>query len=550
MRAWGLAALLLVGGIASSGCGDDDDVADGGLSEGGTLDASGASGAASAGRSGSGGSGGASADAGPGDGGITDAGGDAGLIDPLACENSLDCADQTEDRSVCHPLLRRCVQCTRSEDCDEHNDCVDHECRPYTTCQNSLDCELGNVCDSARERCVACVMDADCGEEEVCANDVCERACDSDNDCTPLAKLCDLTAGHCAECVLASDCPDERYCTLGRCAVDECSTELTRCTEQGGSVLTCAEDGSGPLPPVACDPQQGCAERSGAASCQDWACTPDAIECVEDELVTCSHDGLEVEDSEDCDADDKVCAQQACRTLACMPSSQSCDGNVLRLCASDGLTSQSLGSCPEGQYCDPDAAACVAGVCAPSEPACSGSVATTCNAGGSGYEAGGDDCTGDGDACVDGACEPVICTPDVLGCNDDGDVERCNATGTGLFTEQVCTAGQYCANGACMTQLCMPDQVYCSDLELRRCNALGSAYEVEDTCDASQRCDAEEEACVDIPDGGTGSSCSGTTGCPTCAFGNCCLDGMCGCLAFFVPGTCTKSAPETACSCN
>jgi hypothetical protein len=234
-----------------------------------------------------------------------------------------------------------------------------------------------------------------------------------------------------------------------------------------------------------------------------------------------------------------------------MPSSQLCDGNVLRLCSSDGLTSQSLGTCAPGTYCDPDAATCVAGVCAASEPACSGSVATDCNATGTGYEAGGTDCSSDGDACIDGDCEPVICTPGVLGCNDDGDVERCNATGTALFTEQVCTAGQYCASGACMTQLCKPDAVYCSGVELRRCNALGSAYQVEETCDAAQQCDAEEEACVDIPDGGNGSSCTGDSGCSCPATtGTCCIGGMCGCLTFFIPGSCTKSTPEEACSCN
>jgi hypothetical protein len=543
----GVAALLVLAGLS---CGDDAASTDGGSSEGGSADAAAGSGAPIAGRGGSGGTG--AGDAGVSDAGANlDGGGDAGPVDPLACDDSLDCADQTEDRTVCHPLLLRCMQCVKDEDCDEGHDCIDHECRPYTTCVNSLDCELGEVCDATRERCVACVMDSDCGDDEVCRNDACERVCDSDNDCTPLSKLCDLTAGHCVECVRASDCPEERHCLSGRCAADECKVDFGVCTEDHAAVLTCAEDGSGPMQPVACGAEQACGESEDGASCRDWECTPGAVECADSELVSCSADGLEVVESEDCEDDDKVCAQQACRTQACMPASQFCDGDVLRVCSADGVTSQSLGACLAGQYCDPDAAACATGMCAPSEPACNGAVATTCNATGDGFEAGGDDCAEDDEACVDGSCEAVICTPGELSCSDDGDVQRCSGSGTAQLPEQVCTSAQYCDSGACVAQECTPDAVYCDGVELRRCNAPGNGYEVEDTCDVSQQCDEDEGECVDIPDGGVGGTCT-ATGCPACPItsGLCCVDGMCGCSLFFLPSQCTKAATDVACACD
>lgn len=342
-----------------------------------------------------------------------------------------------------------------------------------TTCDNSLDCDLGRVCDRARGICVGCVRDGDCEDGDRCVADECRSTCDSDNDCLPLGLLCDFDEGVCVECTGHPDCRDDEYCGEGSCRPDDC--EAGRAVCDGDAIVTCGPEGQPPGPATPCGSQQTCTDRDGTATCEDWVCSPGATECDGMELVVCSSDGTRIVSSTDCADSDRVCVDGECRDLLCAPSALFCEGDTVQRCAADGRSQRLVETCPVDEYCEDGA--CNPQVCTPDAPTCDGTVATRCNAQGSGVEPGGTDCATTGEICADGSCESLLCPPLDLRCNG-GDVEQCAADGMSWEVLSDCSPTQYCDEAAflCRAQVCTPDAPTCDGNVARTCNSQGSGF--------------------------------------------------------------------------
>src|SRR5262249_47494738 len=144
---------------------------------------------------------------------------------------------------ICDSSSGKCVTCVVAKDCPTSNDCIDHACKPYKACTNSLDCGSGQVCDTARMRCVECVGTNDCPMTAKCVSNVCRAKCSSDTQCTGMGLLCDIAQGICVQCIGAGDCKPDQYCAAGTCTADVCTGGTTSC--MNNSVVTCRADGSG-----------------------------------------------------------------------------------------------------------------------------------------------------------------------------------------------------------------------------------------------------------------------------------------------------------------
>jgi hypothetical protein len=402
---------------------------------------------------------------------------------------------------------------------------------PEDSCQNSLDCPIGEVCDPSRSACVECIGDEDCDEDQVCDRSHCYAMCSSDNDCTPTGQLCNPETGHCAECARHSDCAAELHCDGARCAPDLCPGGGTTCSSN--AVATCSEAGDRFVAGAPCEARATCTEAGGAAACEPWVCSAGASECSDStHLVRCRDDGLEVIDTIDCEDMGGLCAGASCRSAECSPSARFCDGDRVRRCADDGLSSSLEAMCTPDQHCQQGA--CRSGVCEAGEPACNGTIATTCNASGSGFEEGGDDCAVGADppeTCDQGECVPRVCALGESTC-EDGSERTCSRTGAAHLTEKVCEPGQVCVRSAiCGAPVCTPNASFCGltlGHELRRCNADGSDYTVENVCTASQVCSTEALDCVTTSVG----TCNADA-CPPCSLSGvvkcCTTNDTCGC---------------------
>jgi Cys-rich repeat protein len=325
-------------------------------------------------------------------------------IAPVApCKNSLDCTSSSVGK-VCDATSGKCVACVASTDCPSNNDCLANVCKPYTPCNNSLDCPTGQICNTTAGRCVECVGANDCAANQTCANNTCRAKCSSDNDCTKMGLLCDLGKGYCVKCVGATDCKPEEYCLEGACTPDVCAAGSSTC--QANAVVTCRADGSGYGGPATCTAQQTCVASQGMASCKDRLCTPSVVACdtQSEKIIQCSADGLSFTTETDCAASSQVCVAAACVPVVCEAGKQYCKDGAVRKCSAKGDMTAVVQTCTASQFCDAVSATCKPLLCTPNGPACNGKIATTCNADGSGYVVGGIDCgikNCSGGQCVD-----------------------------------------------------------------------------------------------------------------------------------------------------
>ena len=122
-------------------------------------------------------------------------------VKPAAgCTNSLDCKSNPNN-PICDSSTGKCVLCVASKDCPTNNDCINHACKPYVSCANSLDCPQGQVCETTRMRCVECIGTNDCPTTSKCVANACRAKCTSDTQCTSMGQLCNLGQGICVQCI-------------------------------------------------------------------------------------------------------------------------------------------------------------------------------------------------------------------------------------------------------------------------------------------------------------------------------------------------------------
>jgi hypothetical protein len=354
------------------------------------------------------------------------------MMPTAACMNSLDCTADPKN-PICDNSTGKCVACVAAKDCPTSNDCINHVCKPYLMCANSLDCPMGQVCETTRMRCVECVGTNDCPMGNKCIGNSCRSTCTSDTMCTSKGLLCDLSQGICVQCIAANDCKADEFCSAGTCAADVCNAGSTSC--MANSVVTCRADGSGYGSPVSCG-SQVCVAAGTSASCKDHLCTPAVIACSStgEQVIKCAADGLSQTVQDDCAGKGQVCVAAQCVAGVCSPGKRYCSGNEARQCSVKGDSYTVVQTCTGvTDYCDAATGTCKPKVCTANMPACNGRVLTTCNSDGSGFMPGGTDCTPK--YCSSGQCVDYLFREDF----ESGTLTGWQ-TGTGIYSSRAVTS--------------------------------------------------------------------------------------------------------------
>ncbi len=429
-----------------------------------------------------------------------------------ACDSDDPCRG---DLAVCDLELSYCVECASAEDCAQDEACVDAECVFF--CGSDEACEVQNRCDEATGECVPyeCEGDAECLGGYEC----------NDFQCIPIDEIvCEAGDLACDGNTLVVCSPDgtsqdrldcgERLCVSGedaaRCANVLCEPNEVGCIDDSAAFVC---DGTGTVQSVlSCGDGRVCDQ----GACRDQVCEPDTARCDGNVVVTCDERGLSSEtlpcaDDEAClaSAFGCSCLDGACEERVCTPNASRCVGESRQICAADGLSYQPPVPCGEATTCV--AGACLSRVCVPASRECIGDVLVTCNAEGTARTE--DDCTEDDGVCAgEGAgarCTPRVCEPDAVACNATrSGVVACDARG-GSESTTLCVDGAYCEGGACLPEVCEPSGPdTCVAGEVQRCDALGSGYVlVEDCEDETQSCMGG--TCVDLACEPSAIRCSG-----------------------------------------
>ena len=443
-----------------------------------------------------------------------------------SCASSDDC---TGELPACDTALGYCVGCVTDDDCGDNAVCEDAACTFF--CETDLACAADEFCDVPTGVCLdrECASAADCSGGFTCDDYRCVPI--DDIICTPDAARCSDDGGAVFTCngdgtvEAESACGTEQVCIDGdggaACLDVVCTPNDLGCLDDATAFL-CDATGTeqAELP---CAGGQYCE----AGACRDQVCAPDTITCDGNAVVTCDGRGASATvevcaDTADCAGSDFgcTCVDGACETRTCTPGTARCAGNSVQACAEDGLGYDAPEACDASEICV--AGACVTRECTAGTRECAGDTLVVCNEDGTRRDetscaAAGELCTG---SAATAACTARVCTPDAIACDATGTaVVTCDARGSAESTT-ACPAGTYCTGGACLDQVCAPGSGdVCVDGDVQRCNARGSGYLLVDDCDAeTQRCRAG--ACLDLACEAGATRCSGDT------LLECSLDGL------------------------
>jgi cysteine-rich repeat protein len=191
---------------------------------------------------------------------------------------------------------------------------------------------------------------------------------------------------------------------------------------------------------------------------------------------------------------------------------------------------ETITDCPDDTYCS--GGACLPQLCEPgSGSVCVSGDVQRCNALGSGYLLV-DDCDDDNQLCRDGACIDLACEAGTIRCSGDTLLE-CSFDGLTETRTDCSDSDSYCDAGSpgCVSWVCTPGVSTCSGDDVVTCNARGTGTSVSETCSETLGCsggacvvgcgdgiEQEGEACDDgnLDDGdGCDSACESEGGfCP------------------------------------
>lgn len=391
-----------------------------------------------------------------------------------------------------------CVECVDETHCGRNQECRENRC--VFSCAGDAACQDGFHCDSGSGRCVEdeCETDEECGGGFRCLRMV----------CVPIdAIVCQADSRWCDGNVLVTcsrdgtsesrDACDEQVCVTSddgaRCADVICTPNEIGCSDRETAFLC---DGTGTV-----QTDSTCAEGRYCAdgTCRDEACEPQSQICDGDVLLSCNEEGTSTTatrcaELSECSesAFGCSCVERSCELRTCSPGSARCVGESRQECTRDGLTYLEPVDCGDDEVC-------IAGTCQPEscEPAavlCAGDVLVECDGDGNGYSQM--DCTDTTEICVqldDSAeCQSRVCEPDSAVCIPSATgLATCDYRGT-FATTRVCDVEEYCSNGACVPDVCAHESGnQCVDGDVQQCNALGSGFELVEQCDeATEACRA------------------------------------------------------------
>ncbi|HEU4583348.1 MAG TPA: hypothetical protein VFS67_34055 [Polyangiaceae bacterium] len=319
-----------------------------------------------------------------------------------------------------------------------------------------------------------------------------QAACDANagrcaDPCQPGSVRCNEQSGDLEECrdlltgrQTIADCLSLPLCDAPnrRCNPPACAAGARRCETRGANpvITQCAPGREGFDTLRSCEPGQIC----DAANNECDVCTPDAVRCDGDTLVTCDARGQN-ELRQRCGPG--LCSAAQRRCLACAPpGSARCSDRQLFVC-----TASAAGEFEASEFCETDE------LCAQTLASC-GRGGTACQ-------------------CNEGACRP-----DQVRCNS-GQVQRCNAGLTGFENVgPACDPPDLCnpLTGDCNT--CRANEYSCSSGQLRQCAADGRSFARQNIgaeCASATElrvCNGDSAGLQDCPNG-----CSNGRGCNQCS---------------------------------
>lgn len=452
------------------------------------------------------------------------------------CEpESQSCATDATAVELCSP---NGLEIANRTECAERGEtCVAGECVTTVCAPGELSCQDGDLyrCSgngTERELEQACSTDERCdAAEETCIPLVCPPStlvCDGDTVRTCNAERTDYI-GDAVACETTEACFDGA-CLARICVGDYlCDGEFSRRCADSGTRLELVETCSLDAPePTYCNPDTG--------RCELVGCDPSQPVCVGNIATVCADDGsAPVEGGIDCEDIDEICFAGGCYPELCTEEYVCQLGDLYR-CEDNGSALRLSGECGRPELCDANAGLCLPEVCTPGDPICNGTIATTCDESGAGYEPGGTDCSDTDQACHQGACADIVCDAAEHICVE-GDVHRCNLSGTASELIDECDSGEHCTPGiascepnacspgartcdgtvattcrtdgsgpepggtdcaengeacrlgGCVALICAPNQRFCSDGHVRVCNSTGTASAPYDDCLAAEYCD-------------------------------------------------------------
>lgn len=197
----------------------------------------------------------------------------------VECTRDEDCADST---GLCSQETNTCEKCTRDTDCPQVSWCLGGQqiCSSEGHCLNpppkNRPCADADACIAEWRQCGACAKHADCagGDGDFCAR---RATCDSatgqclarERPCTGKQSICNATTEACMECSTDADCisDDDPYCQT----MPRCDAESGECVA-GEPVVFCGTSNDyGGIDPF---PLARCVERERA--CKSVLCDTDA----------------------------------------------------------------------------------------------------------------------------------------------------------------------------------------------------------------------------------------------------------------------------------
>ncbi len=327
------------------------------------------------------------------------------------------------------------------------------------TSANDTDSDISStICSPGIARCNGTVL-------EVCSGDGTE-----------------LTEVDCAE----SECDDPRglgcVCARGTCTGRVCERGETICDSAGTGFLTCNDAGTDYVQGRACPTGTTCLQSGFEALCSEGGCEPDRAQCSGTDVDTvqiCNSDGTGFSAFIPC-SPDQFCADGVCVPDICTPGEAECvDSFTISVCDARGVRFVTA-PCDPGTYCDTTPVRCLPTACSPGERRCADSVTPeVCRADGSGFDTLA--VCADATVCAGGACTPIVCEPGSVSCDSPTARAVCNALGTAVSVAS-CPDGQNCSDGVCSDSICTPASTFCEDGDVLRCNSTGSAVSLLQTC--------------------------------------------------------------------
>lgn len=423
-----------------------------------------------------------------------------------ACSEADPCVGEL---AVCDAASGLCVSCLVDGDCGPDERCEGTECIFW--CTGDRQCPEGSVCAESTGQCVEadCTADVDCSGGFTCVEGLCtpidplvcepdSSTCDGD---TLVRCNGDGTAFSDDDCAAGTVCVED---AIGaRCATPVCTPNDVGCLDASTAYL-CNPTGT-VREPLACPEGRACLD----GACVPQVCGPGTTLCDGETVLVCNASGTELQ-TVACALDPAcasselgcVCSEGECVERVCEPGSGQCVGSGVRRCSDDGLAQLPIEDCAGDEACY--SGECLPTTCTPGQTACGDSnTLLTCRATGGWRET---DCAASGTYCDDAdgsaGCATRVCEPGSAVCNGASTaVVRCNSTGSATVTEP-CSTSQYCTGGVCAPDVCTPDALSCVGGNVQRCNALGSGFVLADDCTAAEEC----EAGVCVPAGGCSSS--------------------------------------------